>query len=107
VQRKLLKDLPERFSWKSFLKLMQDFAHAGTLDERTFIACVQEQYRFPHGYIEDEENEQLKLRKMAWNEILRRIESSLLSMFRMMATPVGDPPNDQLFLEVNDFEMCI
>ena len=57
--------------------------------------------------IEDEENELLKQRKMAWQEILQHIESSLLSMFPMMATSIGAPPNEQLFLEVNDIEMCM
>ena len=106
-QRKLLKALPERFAWKFFLQLMRDYSHAGTLDERTYTACIQEQYRLPHGYVEDEDTEQIKLRKMAWRDVLRHIESSLLSMFPMMATCVGEPPHDQLFLEVNDFEMCI
>ena len=87
--------------------MLREFSHSGTLDERTFTACVQEVYRLPHGYIEDEVNEMVKQRKIAWRFTLQDIEKALVAIFPMMATAVGSSPNETYFLEINDMEMCM
>lgn len=107
AQRKALKSLPERFAWRHFLALLRRHADGKTLDQRTFTAAVQEQYRFPVGYVEDEENEKLKLRKLAWRDTLQEIEDALIAAMPMLGTEVGKPPHTTRFLDVRDLEMCM
>lgn len=86
---------------------MEQHADEHILDQRTFTACVQDKYRLPHGYIENEENELLRARKLAWKLQLEEVESKLLAMFPMMAQEVGNPPFLQRFLDVRDFRVCM